>query len=607
MPAKFKHLRIGTFFNLVVGAIFVGAAVVLVILVNAHMKEQALVEAESKARLLLDRNLATHTYFSHNLKPSLFAWTEPFRPADYFDPTWMSSTYAVREIDGYFQTLNPANYYYKEAAVNARSPQNEADAFEQTFLDKLNADPDLIEQSLIRTVDGEPTFVTLRRGEVMEESCLRCHDTPARAPGEMIEVYGPDRSFNRAEGDVVSAISIRVPLADAYAEAKRFSTQLSGLLLILLMGLFGVQYGLNRRLLFAPLSRIRQMAQQISTGGHHLGEQIPLPSGRELSDLTAAFNTMSVALRQNQDRLEERVEERTVELHYAVEQLRHEIAEREQTERALEGSNRRLQKALDELRETQKQMMRQERTAAVGQLAVGIAHEFNTLMTSIILQADIMRQTAHLTPKDHGRLTTIREQGHRAAKLTRQILDFGGRAMLKPQELVLVDFLKKVGDSVKQTLPRDIRFSLDCRADGATIYADPERLEEALRNLIDNAQIAMPEGGHLRIDLSQTTKEEEIPCAICGPIDGGNWARIAVTDTGTGIPPEVLPRIFEPFFTTRVPEGSGLGLAQVYGLVKQHQGHVGVQTEEGQGSTFALYLPLSQPQAPQDPDPERAN
>ncbi len=338
---RFAHIEIGLLLNLVVVAVFIVVAAIVVTLVNHQVRQQALTEATSKARILLDRNLATHTYFSHDLKPSLFEWTEPFRADDYFDPTWMSSTYAVREIDEYFHSLNPADYYYKECAINARSPENEADAYERAFIEELNENPDLTERSLIRTLDGKPYFVTLRRGEVMEESCLRCHSTPGQAPGGLIDHYGSERSFYREVGDVVSAISIRVPLSAAYAEANRLSWQLSGSLLLLFACIFVFQWLLNQRLLFGPLSRIRDKALQISTGDEHLGEKIPLPFGRELSELTTAFNTMSVSLRRSRDHLEERVKRRTAELMAANEQLEDEIAERARVEQALrEGEER---------------------------------------------------------------------------------------------------------------------------------------------------------------------------------------------------------------------------------------------------------------------------
>ena len=127
---KFTRIKLGLLLNLIVGAVFILAAVLVVTLVNGQTRREALIEAKAKDTIILNRNLATHTYFSHQLKPKLFEWTEAFRDDDYFDPTWMSSTYAVREIDKYFQSLGFGGYYYKECAIDARSPENEADAYE---------------------------------------------------------------------------------------------------------------------------------------------------------------------------------------------------------------------------------------------------------------------------------------------------------------------------------------------------------------------------------------------------------------------------------------------------------------------------------------------
>jgi PAS domain S-box-containing protein len=338
-----KVSRVGVSLLLSMGtaAVFLVAAVAVVVLVNHYVRQQALAEAESKAQILLDRNLATHTYFSHDLKPNLFEWTEPFRDKDHFDPTWMSSTYAVRQIDGYFRTLSGANYYYKEAAINARSPENEAQAYEVAFIDELNADPGLVHRSFVDVLDDSPYLVTLRRGEEMEESCLRCHGVPDQAPGELVSRYGPNRSFGREVGDAVSAISIRVPVAEAYAGANEFSVRLSVLLVVLLFCLFGIQFWLNRYLLLVPLSRIRTRALQVAAGGEYLGQAIPVPSFFELGELTTAFNTMSVSLRRSRDELEQRVQERTADLQRLNAQLERELTERKRVEEALSQSQER--------------------------------------------------------------------------------------------------------------------------------------------------------------------------------------------------------------------------------------------------------------------------
>jgi CheY-like chemotaxis protein len=124
-------------------------------------------------------------------------------------------------------------------------------------------------------------------------------------------------------------------------------------------------------------------------------------------------------------------------------------------------------------------------------------------------------------------------------------------------------------------------------------------------NLALNARDAMTKGGELHIAVSRTTAADSIKCVTCGQVVAGDWVMVTVKDTGTGIPPDVLPHIFEPFFTTKAPLGSGLGLAQVYGIVKQHGGHVYVETEVGQGTTFRLYWPTLQVSPSETTEPEK--
>lgn len=322
MMRNIKKIRIGTFQNIVILFVFLIAGVLLVVVVTHSMRQQALDEARVRARIILDRNLASHTYFSHNLKPALFALTDPYRPKDYFDPTWMSSTYAVRESFKYFKSLGTQDYYYKECAINARSPENEADDYEKAFILRLNSDPKLVERTDVRSFDGKPYLVVLRRGEVLEGVCMRCHSTPAKAPGDLVKQYGAERSFNRNVGDVVSAVSIRVPLSTAYAQTNRITLLISGVLLFALTLLYVFQFLINRRLLFGPLQALRDKAVQISTDEGSLGEVIEISSGKELQDVTEAFNAMSMNLRHNRDHLEERVQERTRELQKALDNVK---------------------------------------------------------------------------------------------------------------------------------------------------------------------------------------------------------------------------------------------------------------------------------------------
>ena len=309
-----KPMKISTRLLMVSGIFLILTCAFVVALVNHSMKQQALVDAESKMRMMADQYFAIHSYFSQRLKPAIFKLTDPIRSKEYFEPSWMSSTYAVRESTKYIISNGSDEYYLKDAAINARSPENEASPLEKEFISALNANPKLENKSTVQLLDGNPYLILLRRGELMEESCLRCHGSPDQAPGDMVRYYGPERSFNRKAGDVVSAISIRVPLSSAYATANRLSFKLSGLLLTLILALFGVFSWLNNRLVFKPLSMIHKKALEISTSEKHLGEEIPLPSGRELNELTAAFNNVSIRLRHHVDHLEELVKDRTDEL-----------------------------------------------------------------------------------------------------------------------------------------------------------------------------------------------------------------------------------------------------------------------------------------------------
>jgi len=293
-----------------------------IFVINWQMKMHAREEAREKAMMMLDRNLAIHTYFSHQLKPTLFKKMEPLVGDDYFDPVWMSSTYAVRGMDQYYRSIAAIDYYYKECAVNARSPENEADEFERAFIEKLNGTSGLKEFAGVRVINEKPFFVVLRRGETMEQSCLRCHSTPEAAPADMVAQYGPDRSFDRSVGEVVSAISIRIPLDIAYGKVNRLIMHLSVLFGAALLIVFALAAYLSKRWVFDPLNTVRLNAMEISKDPELLGDQIALPSSYELSELTKAFNTMSLQLRRQRDELEIRVAERTKDLKKTHDMLR---------------------------------------------------------------------------------------------------------------------------------------------------------------------------------------------------------------------------------------------------------------------------------------------
>jgi two-component system cell cycle sensor histidine kinase/response regulator CckA len=269
------------------------------------------------------------------------------------------------------------------------------------------------------------------------------------------------------------------------------------------------------------------------------------------------------------------------------------VTQHRQAEDELRESKDRLEEALARLKTTQQQVVQQERLAAVGQLAAGIAHDFNNLLTTIIGFAELLRVDPAIPEAAQADLARISKQGQRGAHLVRQILDFARQSIRQPQLMDLVPFVKEVARFLERTIREHIRLSLKVEVAELPVKADPAQLQQMLANLALNAQDALPGGGELKLCLSRYSLEPGQPPAYVD-LPPGEWAVISVSDSGPGIAEDLLPRIFEPFFTTKQPgEGSGLGLAQVYGIVKQHEGYIDVTSQPGAGTTFTVYLPLA--------------
>jgi PAS domain S-box-containing protein len=246
-----------------------------------------------------------------------------------------------------------------------------------------------------------------------------------------------------------------------------------------------------------------------------------------------------------------------------------------------------------EVRWQQKYQQQKERLATVGQLAAGIAHDFNNIMAVIVLYSDILLRSSDMPAKTAERLTVINEQARHAARLTDQILGFSRSLVMERKPVDLLSFVLGLIHLLERTLPEGIDINLDYDDSDHFVKADITRLQQAFMNLALNARDAMPEGGTLKIDLRRFVLEEDERPLVPDMVPG-EWIRLTFSDTGTGISTDRLPHIFEPFYTTKSPgEGSGLGLAQVYGIVNQHDGHVDVISKQGEGTTFSIYLPAA--------------
>lgn len=251
------------------------------------------------------------------------------------------------------------------------------------------------------------------------------------------------------------------------------------------------------------------------------------------------------------------------------------------------------------------QLLQAQKMDAIGRLAGGVAHDFNNLLTIITSYSELALDSVPPGGPAQARLQEILSAAHRAAELTRQLLAFSRQ---QPQALRVSELNPVVGSIVKtlhRLIGEDIELIFVPGNDLGRIRLDPVQIEQILMNLAANSRDAMPQGGKLTIQTSDVRLDEEYADRKKAIIPIGRYAVLSVTDTGTGIPEDHLAHVFEPFYTTKPSgKGTGLGLATVYGIVKQNHGFVWVYSEAGLGTTFKIYLPCvaSQPVTPEVPD-----
>jgi PAS domain S-box-containing protein len=273
-----------------------------------------------------------------------------------------------------------------------------------------------------------------------------------------------------------------------------------------------------------------------------------------------------------------------------------------------------LKKAEEDKLRLKAQLFQSQKIEALGQLAGGIAHEFNNILTAILGYSHLLRK--HMPEEDPLRFfvdNTI-ASSERAARLTKDILAFGRKQKVDPKPVNLNEIVKKSESLLMMMIGEDTELAVSLCDESITVLADGGLISQVLMNLASNARDAMPRGGLLSVSTSLAHKEREFPHAH-GIAQHGSYGLITFSDTGIGIDMKTRERIFEPFFTTKeVGKGTGLGLSIVYGIVNQHHGYIDVDTEFAKGTTFSIYLPVAaaderrpgQCTSPQPPIPDSA-
>ncbi len=258
-----------------------------------------------------------------------------------------------------------------------------------------------------------------------------------------------------------------------------------------------------------------------------------------------------------------------------------------------------------------RQVAQATKMQAVGQLAGGVAHDFNNILTAILGYCDLMLMRHTPGDSDYDDIQQIRSNSNRAAGLTRQLLAFSRQQTLRPQVLQLPDVIAEVLNLLKRLLGETVKLQVKHGRNLGAVRADPGQLEQVIVNLAVNARDAMlakdPQGGGTLTLHTYSVTPEEVRRLGSDILPPGDYTALRVTDTGTGIPPAILGKIFEPFFTTKeVGKGTGLGLSTVYGIVKQSGGFIFAESEEGEGTSFTIYLPVHRAEPGAKPAKTRA-
>ena len=256
-------------------------------------------------------------------------------------------------------------------------------------------------------------------------------------------------------------------------------------------------------------------------------------------------------------------------------------------------ANARLKAEADSRERAEAQTRQLQKMEAVGQLTGGIAHDFNNMLAIVIGSLDIVRRRLPegLDSRISDGISNATEGAQRAAQLTARLLAFSRQQPLEPQPLDGNKLVASMSELLRRTIGEQVRVETVLAGGLWQVFADPHQLENTVLNLCVNGRDAMPDGGRLTIETANAHLDDAYAAAH-SEVDAGQYVLISVTDTGTGMPPEVAARAFDPFYTTKgVGKGTGLGLSQVFGFVRQSHGHVKIYSEPGQGSTIKIYLP----------------
>ncbi len=604
----------------------------IAVLMYFFMQSYVIDQVEKRVRDTMLECRALHHYVQRDMHPAYYKLMEDGElPAGFYAPELLSSSFMVRNLQRHFNSERRKKglpeVVYKMAAVDPRNPLNKATPREQELIAWFNKDRSRQQHREIVEENGRKYLLYAQPFPRVQKRCLKCHGTPGAAPAQLRDKYDWTGAWNYEVGDVIAAEFIRSPLKGEYNTAAWF---LGVAVVLLAAGL--VLLAFNTRLGTLVASRTRALAEErqrfanviegtkvgtwdwnVQTGVLVANERWAEMIGYTLEELAPlAYDTWS-RLCHPEDLVEAK---RLIQTHFEGEGTCYEATFRLKHKAGHwvwtygrgsvitwddQGQPLRMYgthtDVTDEVQlKEEKAVLEAEyhqaqKVESVGRLAGGVAHDLNNLLTPVIGYAEILIED--LEPADERRTSAeeIMAAGLRARDLVAQLLAFSRKQTLTFEPVDVNQALEGFETLLRRTIREDIEIKFLLAPELQPVLADPGQIEQIVMNLAVNAADAMPDGGRLSFETSME-ELDDANVSLKPDVKPGRFCLLAVSDTGTGMRDDVRENIFEPFYSTKGERGTGLGLATVYGIVKQHGGNIWVYSEPGLGTTFKIYLPV---------------
>lgn len=541
-----KRLSLSLRFSLTVGVILFLFCGLFSTILYYYLRSQVIKEAENKTMIIMTHVKATGDYVRETLRPAITAALTRLNARDEFIVEAMSTTHVSLQVMERFNK-KLSGYVFKRVSDNPMNSKNRADFLHLDMLTYFRLNKEKTLWNGIVDMDGKKYLFHISP-VLMEKTCLQCHGKPGDAPKELVKRYGISGGFGREVGSVIGLNSVSVPLDVAFAEIKKVAidTFLFGFSTLGL--LFLTLYGIFRHMVTKPLNSLSDIFRNIAEGKEPLGKDIPIKSRDEIGDLTESFNVLSAHLLDAQERLKKAAE-------------------------------------------IEKQMMETEKLAALGQLSAGVAHEINNPLGGMKLCFNNLLKTQMDGDKRRRHIDVINSGFDRIQNIVKHLLDFSKNSHLNIAPYSVNKIIEDVLSLTEYTIGRkNIKLVKELSPGIPNLMADSNKLEQVFLNLIINAVQAMTADSERGI--SQGGDSPHCVLTIRTWFDG-EMCSVSFSDTGKGIPPDILTKIFDPFFTTKgVGEGTGLGLTVSKSIVEQHKGEIIVDTSD-KGTAFTVKLPVT--------------